>query len=144
MPAPSRTGSAQLGLVSTAVLGDIKDWSAGIWGEVVVETERFKQQLLHLKVELEEQQLDNESADKPIELDQARLGRLSRMDALQGQQMLQELARRQQAKLLSIDAALRRIEAGDYGDCFVCAEPIDPRRLTVDPTATRCVSCMDG
>ena len=110
----------------------------------MVETERFKQQLLHLKAELEEQQLDNDPADQPIELDQARVGRLSRMDALQGQQMLQELARRQQAKLLAIDAALRRIEAGDYGDCFVCAEPIDPRRLTVDPTATRCVSCMDG
>ena len=78
-----------------------------------------------------------------MELDQASVGRLSRMDAMQSQQMAQELARRRQQQLVRIEGALRRIESGDYGYCSVCDEEIDVRRLTLDPTNTRCVKCAD-
>lgn len=83
------------------------------------------------------------AASATVELDQASVGRLSRMDALQGQQMAQEAERRRQRQLLAVEGALRRLEQGDYGDCFVCAEPIDPRRLLVDPTITRCIACAE-
>lgn len=106
------------------------------------ETDQFKQQLIQLKNELEDLQADQEDPSKPVELDQARVGRLSRMDAMQGQEMAQETARRRQNQLSMIEGALRRIENGEYGICSVCGEEIDKRRLTVNPATTRCLACV--
>jgi DnaK suppressor protein len=107
------------------------------------ETEQARLQLLRMKAELQELgELAGETGNT-VELDQSRVGRLSRMDALQGQQMALEAARRRQQQLQKIEGALRRIESGDYGDCFVCGEAIDARRLAVDPACTRCVECAD-
>ena len=78
---------------------------------------------------------------QPVELDQTRVGRLSRMDALQGQAMSLETARRRAEELRRIDAALERIEEGEYGYCLTCGEPIDARRLDLDPTLATCVDC---
>ncbi len=108
-----------------------------------IEIEQIKQNLLILKTELQGLEGISKESNKPIELDQARVGRLSRMDAMQVQQMAQEISRRQQRKLLMIDGALRRIESDDYGDCFICGKEIAIRRLTVDPTNTRCIKCVD-
>ncbi|MBO3662388.1 TraR/DksA family transcriptional regulator [Microbacterium stercoris] len=44
-------------------------------------------------------------------------------------------------ELREIDAALGRIEAGTYGICEVCGEPIPQDRLRARPTASRCVRC---
>ena len=87
--------------------------------------------------------LVNSSADsrKPVELDQTRVGRLSRMDALQNQAMSLEAERRRKAELLRIEASLKRIEAGDYGYCVTCGEQIPLRRLELDPTLPTCVHC---
>ena len=41
-----------------------------------------------------------------------------------------------------IDRALADIEAGRYGVCVECEEPISPRRLKALPFATRCVECQ--
>ena len=80
-------------------------------------------------------------AGKTVELDQTRVGRLSRMDAMQGQQMALASIRRQEQKLIAIEAAMKRIEAGDFGFCADCDELINPRRLEVDPTNTLCIDC---
>jgi DnaK suppressor protein len=85
-----------------------------------------------------------ETADEAagtVELDQTSVGRLSRMDALQGQAMSRERDRRRQIELQKIAAALRRIEAGDYGDCVRCGEEIAIRRLDLDPAAPLCIDC---
>lgn len=76
-----------------------------------------------------------------VELDQARTGRLSRMDALQLQAMASAGRERAAQELRRIDAALARIEAGTYGDCIDCEEPIEPARLEVQPAATLCLPC---
>jgi len=107
------------------------------------QAEQFQQQLIQLRLEIEELQATQEDPSKPVELDQARVGRLSRMDALQGQEMAQETARRRQTQLTMIETALRRIESGEYGVCSVCGEDIDIRRLTVNPTTTRCLACVE-
>ena len=88
-------------------------------------------------------ELVQNSADsrKPVELDQTKVGRLSRMDALQNQAMSLETERRRQLVLQRIDASLKRIEAGDYGYCVTCGEQIPLRRLELDPTLPTCVSC---
>ncbi len=43
--------------------------------------------------------------------------------------------------LAEIDAALERIEAGTYGLCERCGNPIDRERLEALPYATKCIPC---
>jgi DnaK suppressor protein len=54
---------------------------------------------------------------------------------------LQE-AGRDMEELQEIDAALRRMDDGEYGDCEECAGEIDIRRLEVQPIASRCLPCQ--
>lgn len=104
----------------------------------------FRHKLLHLKRQLEEIEATSRDATRTVELDQQSVGRLSRMDAMQAQQMAMASAERRRQQLLKIEGALRRIESGDYGQCFVCGDDIDRRRLSADPTHTRCTDCADG
>lgn len=78
-----------------------------------------------------------------VELDQTRVGRLSRMDALQGQAMSQERIRRRELQQKRIAAALARIDRDDYGYCAECGEEIAFERLKFDPTATLCINCAN-
>lgn len=84
-----------------------------------------------------------EDASQTVALDQSRQGRLSRMDALQGQQLALETQRRQQRRLQAIDGALNRLANHEYGYCFRCDELIALPRLQFDPTVTRCINCAD-
>lgn len=81
---------------------------------------------------------------RPVELDQSRVGRLSRMDALQGQAMALETERRRANELRRIDAALRRVVDGEYGYCLTCGETIGEKRLELDPATPTCVDCAGG
>ena len=108
------------------------------------ELEQFKHKLFSLRAELQDLEGSSKEAIKPVELDQAALGHLSRMDAMQAQLMAEEPARRRQRQLGKIEGALRRIEAGDYGNCFICGEEIDSHWLSIDPTNTRCIKCVEG
>lgn len=76
-----------------------------------------------------------------VALDQSRVGRLSRMDAMQMQAMAQEEARRRNVELVRIGAALARLEAGEWGDCLLCDEPIGAKRLALDPSVPTCIQC---
>lgn len=82
-------------------------------------------------------------ARQTVELDQTRVGRLSRMDALQAQAMSLETNRRRQIELQRIDAALQRLAEGDYGYCLGCGEVIAAKRLEFDPTAPVCIACAE-
>ena len=46
--------------------------------------------------------------------------------------------------LTKIDAALRRLEDGTYGDCFECGEQISEARLRALPFAVRCKDCEEA
>src|SRR5919112_1843139 len=47
-------------------------------------------------------------------------------------------------KLLElIDEALERVEAGEYGDCVHCGEPVQEKRLEAVPWARHCLRCQD-
>ena len=106
--------------------------------------------LQHLRKLLLEKQQDllavresGTQAAGTVTLDQTSVGRLSRMDALQSQAMLQEAVRRREQRLQEIAAALQRIESGDYGYCLSCEEPIASERLALDPGATLCIDCAN-
>ena len=75
-----------------------------------------------------------------VELDTS-IGRLSRMDAMQSQQMVKELRRRKETELRSIRAAVNRIEKGWYGNCGLCQKPIAEERLEIFPDILTCVNC---
>jgi DnaK suppressor protein len=106
--------------------------------------QRFKSDLLKLKTELLIAGETGQQAEEVVELDQTRVGRLSRMDAMQAQAMSLETGRRRRQQILNIDAALERISVGDFGDCFECGDLINPRRLVADPTATLCIKCAEA
>jgi DnaK suppressor protein len=46
--------------------------------------------------------------------------------------------------LNKIDAALRRLDEGTYGDCFECGEEIAQPRLRALPFAVRCKDCEEA
>lgn len=100
--------------------------------------------LLALREELLQSRRDSAEDVKPVVLDQTTVGRVSRVDALQIQHMALATARRREQRLSLVEAALKRIETGDYSFCVDCDEAIDERRLTVDPTAPRCIRCAQN
>lgn len=77
----------------------------------------------------------------PLELDQARVGRLSRMDAMQQQAMSQAAARLVDLERQRIQSALGLMQSGEYGYCLVCDEEIAEDRLRFDPSILTCIAC---
>lgn len=47
-------------------------------------------------------------------------------------------------ELQTLEAAIGRVDAGDYGICAVCGNPIPTARLDLLPGATLCVPCASG
>ena len=104
----------------------------------------MKERLIAMREALENVAATGDASAEVVQLDQANVGRLSRMDALQAQAMAQASGQRRALQLREIDAALRRIDDGSYGDCERCEEPVDPRRLDADPTARLCIDCASS
>jgi len=46
------------------------------------------------------------------------------------------------AELHEIEAALRRMSEGTYGECIDCGQPIARARLEANPSAARCIDCQ--
>ena len=46
-----------------------------------------------------------------------------------------------ESRLERVDRALANLDAGSYGTCDTCGEPIDPRRLRAMPESTVCAGC---
>ena len=108
------------------------------------EIDQFRLRLLARRGELEETARASAAARKPVELDQSKVGRLSRMDAMQVQAMAVETERRRANELLRIAATLKRIETDEFGYCLRCDEAIDPKRLAFDAAAPLCIDCAQN
>lgn len=103
-----------------------------------IDTEYFRNKMLNILKEIESEDQAGEEGTRTVELDQSRMGRLSRMDAMQSQAMAVEAKRRRTVYKQRITAALKRIENGEYGECTQCGISIKPERLEIDPTAVMC------
>lgn len=102
---------------------------------------KFRDQLLSERAALEADGTETKADRKPVVLDQQSVGRLSRMDAIQGQAMAQAVQARRAGRLRAISAALTRIEEGEFGYCTDCGEEIVEGRLRLDPCAMKCREC---
>jgi DnaK suppressor protein len=67
--------------------------------------------------------------------DEAFAGQLANLSGLARDQMQSELA--------AVQAALRRIDEGSYGQCEDCDRDIGRERLLAQPSAGRCLACQE-
>ena len=105
---------------------------------------RFRSLIADLLAELADGDALGEEGQAVVTLDQQAVGRLSRMDALQNQAMSKAAQARRSTEATRLNAALARMDDGEFGYCEDCGEDIPVKRLELDPAATRCVSCASG
>ena len=85
----------------------------------------------------------SEQESQVVELDQARMGRLARIDAIQNQQAAKKQVQRIKKEIKALQKALSQLRRfpEDFGYCVDCEELIPFERLLMIPFETRCVPC---
>lgn len=106
-----------------------------------IDTGQWQARLLQLKASLEGVEESARQGSETVELDQSRVGRLSRMDAMQMQAMSKASDARRAVVQRRIAHALQRIDDDEFGLCLSCGEDIAEGRLEADPTVTLCIDC---
>lgn len=107
----------------------------------VEQVEQLRGLLIQEQAEIEMSLESGVEAARPVQLDQP-IGRLSRMDAIQQQQMARASREALDLRRRQIQSALAAIEAGNYGECRRCEEPIGYARLQARPEAPFCIGCQ--
>lgn len=106
-----------------------------------IDIQQIKAKLLSEQQELMQISEQEQDTIAPVVLDQTTTGRLSRIDAIQVQEMAKEAQRRREQRIQLIKNALKRIKDDDFGYCINCDEPIAIARLTNNPACTLCIDC---
>ena len=101
--------------------------------------EAVRASLLGLRAEVSDMLENAGDNTASVKLDQTQQGRLSRMDAMQQQAMADETQRRRHVCLAQIDAALARLDDGEYGCCVTCGEEINAERLALVAAIASCL-----
>ncbi len=104
--------------------------------------QHFHQALLNRQREIDTQFEQTQEMSQPVSPDPA-IGRLTRQDAMQQQQMTLESRRRLELQRTQIETALDRLEKGAFGVCVLCKEPIALQRLEIVPESPLCVPCLE-
>ena len=102
--------------------------------------EAYRKTLQNSLEEIEDYLTKTEESAEAVSPDKS-LGRLSRMEAMQDQQLILEARRRKKMQKVAVLSALQRIENGQFGICIFCGKPIVPERLEVAPESSTCISC---
>lgn len=105
--------------------------------------QQFRERLLDAQESIRAA-LRQTAGERPVEASGSTIGRLSRMDAMQVQAMAQMGRRQLDIRLQRIEAALAALDAGTYGTCRECKEPIGLKRLEALPEAPFCVPCQES
>ena len=104
------------------------------------EQARFKDVILRRQAEITEELQDLQGSTEAISPDVS-IGRLSRLDSMQHQQIALANKRRLEDETSRLAEATRRIEAGTFGRCLICGHDIPAERLKIQPDAVACVAC---
>ena len=102
----------------------------------------IKRDLLALREELSRDVESSADGVRPVDLDEP-IGRLSRMDAMQQQEMAQATRQAAVLRLKLVDTALRRMTKDEFGLCLECEEDVGYARLKARPEALLCVACQE-
>lgn len=97
--------------------------------------------LVDLERELSSAHASTAEGAAPVDLDEP-IGRVSRIDAIAQQRMVQASRATQKRRLQHVRAALRRVDEDDYGVCATCGEEIGFPRLQAQPEAPFCIACQ--
>lgn len=89
---------------------------------------------------LKEQITILEEKTKPIAPD-CSLGRLTRMEAMEEQNVANKVLDEARLRLIRLNNALQRIDKPLFGICIECEEDIGFGRMSVRPESVRCVEC---
>ncbi len=104
--------------------------------------EHYKTLLLQRQQEISDQFSQLEEMSQPVSPDPA-IGRLTRQDAMQQQQMTLEARRRLELHGTQLKTALQRINDQKFGICVLCKTPIATARLEIVPESPLCVPCLE-
>lgn len=104
--------------------------------------EELRADLVELRSSLQAAVAAGESASETVALDQSAVGRLSRMDAMQVQEMAKAGLRNHRRRLVQVEQALRLVESDEYGTCRACEDPIGYPRLRARPETPLCLRCQ--
>ncbi|MDF1656559.1 MAG: TraR/DksA C4-type zinc finger protein [Verrucomicrobiales bacterium] len=93
--------------------------------------------------ELERVRSESDSSEKEREAisPDVSIGRLSRLDSMQMQEVAKEANRRREERVVRLEVALDQLDEGIYGRCEICGKDIDFERLRITPEASRCSQC---
>jgi DnaK suppressor protein len=103
--------------------------------------DELQQDLVSLRTQLSDALASHRADSAPVSLDNP-IGRLSRMDAIQQQQMAKANRALSQLRLRQVGAALVAMESGSYGFCKSCEEPVGFGRLKAKPETPLCLVCQ--
>lgn len=108
------------------------------------ELSSLKAALLELKSDIETTMRRSTDAAKPVTLDQQAIGRVSRIDAIQQQKMVEANRHRQKLRLAQVKQALDAMARDEYGECRRCDEFIGIARLRARPESPICLDCQNS
>ena len=80
----------------------------------------------------------------PVELDQTQQGTLVAHGCAAATSVAAETQRRRHRQVQMLDAALQRLDDGEYGYCVNCGEEIEADRLTLDPATPFCIAAQSN
>ena len=99
-----------------------------------------KEKLLALKAEYEQRVENTEKhlfkREEPVSQDFA-----EQAVEMENEEVVERLDEEAKHELALVNAALARIEAGNYGECTSCGEDISAERLNALPHAAKCIKC---
>ena len=102
--------------------------------------EHFKTKLLALKDELTQR---INAIDKDIKHEDMSSNWTEQATERENDEVLESLGNASEQELVMINAALKRIDSGDYFSCILCGEEIPVSRLELLPFSSHCVKCAD-
>jgi len=100
----------------------------------------IKLSILSKIVELEEIIYSIKQDSAPISPDCA-IGRISRVDAMQNQEIREKAQKEAVIKLSTLKNKLLHIESENFGKCEICGKKIQEKRLRFMPETTKCMKC---
>lgn len=106
--------------------------------------EHCKAALAALKQELTQEISDLESSSQPVQLDQQAVGRVSRGDALQQQNMALANLEQCRTRMHEVIHAEQKLSESEYGYCESCDNLIALPRLKARPDSRFCLDCQSA